>query len=181
MCLFSVTSLWRTLLNAFAAMHPTHILEHPRVNRAHRLKTAALALQPAPESRFRIATHDESYLRSDLRWRRYVSDLSKVTPWYLGSEQKDRVLLLRLTFSSRLASLLLSGSVPICASTGGSVCLIKIVNKKWAKRWGLSSLWRSMDILFFHERAHRPLCGQQRANACFNIINLQLTCQFSVL
>jgi len=36
-----------------------------------------------------------------------VSDLSNVTPRYLGSEQKGRVLLLKLTFLSRLASLLL--------------------------------------------------------------------------
>jgi len=36
-----------------------------------------------------------------------VSDLSNVTPRYLGSEQKGRFLLLGLTFNSRLASLLL--------------------------------------------------------------------------
>ena len=36
-----------------------------------------------------------------------VSDLSNVTPRYLGSGQKGRVLLLKLTFSSHLASLLL--------------------------------------------------------------------------
>jgi len=35
-----------------------------------------------------------------------VSDLSNVNPTYLGSEQKGRVSLLKLTFSSRLASLL---------------------------------------------------------------------------
>ena len=50
--------------------------------------------------------HDVSFLRSDSRCRRYVSDLSNVTPRYLGSEQKGRVSLLKLTFSSRLASLL---------------------------------------------------------------------------
>ena len=44
---------------------------------------------------------------SDSRCRRYVGDLSNVTPRYLGSEQKSRISLLRLTFSSRLASLLL--------------------------------------------------------------------------
>ena len=37
-----------------------------------------------------------------------VSDLSNVTPSYLGSEQKGGISLLKLTFSSRLASLLLS-------------------------------------------------------------------------
>ena len=36
-----------------------------------------------------------------------MSDLSSVTPRYLGSEQKGKVLLLYLTFSSGLASLLL--------------------------------------------------------------------------
>jgi len=46
-------------------------------------------------------------LRSDSRCQRYVSDLSNVTPMYLGSEQKARVLLLWLTFRSRLDSLLL--------------------------------------------------------------------------
>jgi len=35
-----------------------------------------------------------------------VSDLSNLTPRYLRSEQKGRVSLLKLTFSSRLASLL---------------------------------------------------------------------------
>jgi len=39
--------------------------------------------------------------------RRFVSDLSNVTPRYLGSEQRGRISLLKLTFSSRLASLLL--------------------------------------------------------------------------
>jgi len=48
-----------------------------------------------------------AFLRSDSRCRRYVSDLSDVTPRYLGSEQKGRVLLLCLTLSSRLVSLLL--------------------------------------------------------------------------
>jgi len=36
-----------------------------------------------------------------------VIDLSNVTPRYLSSEQKGRVSLLKLTFNSRLASLLL--------------------------------------------------------------------------
>jgi len=67
----------------------------------------APAPQPEPASRFRSAMHDVSFLRSDLRCRRYVTDLSNVTPRYFGSEQKGRVSLLKLTFSSRLASLLL--------------------------------------------------------------------------
>ena len=45
--------------------------------------------------------------RSDSRCRRYVSDLSNITPRYLGSEQKGRVSWVKLTFISRLASFLL--------------------------------------------------------------------------
>ena len=48
----------------------------------------APALQPEPASCFRSATRDVSFLRSDSRFRRYVSDLSNVTPRYLGWEQK---------------------------------------------------------------------------------------------
>jgi len=50
---------------------------------------------------------DVNFSRSDSRCWRYVSVLSNVTPRHLGSEQKGRVSLLWLTFSSRLASLLL--------------------------------------------------------------------------
>ena len=67
----------------------------------------APAPQPEPASRLRSATRDVHLLRSDSRCRRYVSDLSNVTPRYLGSEQKGRVLLLKMTFSLRLVSLLL--------------------------------------------------------------------------
>ena len=67
----------------------------------------APAPQPEPESRLTSSTRDVSFLRSDSRCGRYVSDLSNVTPTYLGSEQNGRVLSLKLTFSSRLASLLL--------------------------------------------------------------------------
>jgi len=66
----------------------------------------APAPQPESSSRFRSATRDVSFLRSDSRCLRYVSDLSNVTPRYLGSEQTGRVSLMKLTFSSRLASLL---------------------------------------------------------------------------
>jgi len=62
---------------------------------------------PARGSRLKSATRDVNFLRSYSRFRRYVSDLSNVTPRYLGSEQKSKVSLLWLTFSSRLASLLL--------------------------------------------------------------------------
>ena len=67
----------------------------------------APAPQPEPASRLRSATLDVSFLRSDSRCRRYVSDMFNVAPRYLGSEQKSRVSVLKLTFSSRLASLLL--------------------------------------------------------------------------
>ena len=53
------------------------------------------------------ATRDVNFLRSDSRCRQYVSDLSNVTPRYLGLEQKGRVSLLKLALSSCLASLLL--------------------------------------------------------------------------
>ena len=67
----------------------------------------APALQPEPASRLRSATRDASNLHSDAGCRRYVSDLSNVTPRYLGSEQKGRLSLTKLILSSRLASLLL--------------------------------------------------------------------------
>ena len=61
----------------------------------------APAPQPESASRFRNATRDVSFLRSDSKCLRYVSDLSNITPRYLGSEQKGRTSLLWLTFSSR--------------------------------------------------------------------------------
>jgi len=69
-------------------------------------RVVAAAPQPEPASRLRSVTRDVSFLRSDSRCWRYVSDLSNVTPRYLGSDQKGRVSLLYLTLSSRLASLL---------------------------------------------------------------------------
>jgi len=44
----------------------------------------ASAPQLEPASRLRSATRDVSFLRNDSRCRRYVSDLSNVTPRYLG-------------------------------------------------------------------------------------------------
>jgi len=70
-------------------------------------RVIAPAPQPEAASHLRSATRDVSFLRSDSRCRRYASDLSNVTPRYSGSEQKGRVSLLYLTFSSRIASLLL--------------------------------------------------------------------------
>ena len=49
--------------------------------------------QPEPASRLRSATMF-SFVWSNSRCRRYVCDLSNVTPRQLGSEQKGRVLLL---------------------------------------------------------------------------------------
>jgi len=40
--MFSVTSLGCTLVNPFVVLYPMHILVHPRVHRAHRLKSAGL-------------------------------------------------------------------------------------------------------------------------------------------
>jgi len=54
--------------------------------------------QPEPAGRLRCAARDVSFLRSDSRCRRYVSDLSNVTLRYLGSEQQGRVDL-KLMFS----------------------------------------------------------------------------------
>ena len=70
-------------------------------------RVVAPAPQLEPASHLRSATRDVSFLRSDSRCRRYVSDLSNVTPRYLGSEQKGRVSLLYLSLGSRLAFLLL--------------------------------------------------------------------------
>jgi len=54
-------------------------------------RVVAPAHQPETANRLRSATRDVSFLRSDSRCQRYVSDLSNVTPRYLGSEQKGRV------------------------------------------------------------------------------------------
>jgi len=67
----------------------------------------APAPQPEPANRLKSAKRDVNVLRSDSRCRWYVIALSNVTPRYVGSEQKGRVSLLWLTFSSRLVSLLL--------------------------------------------------------------------------
>ena len=67
----------------------------------------AAAPQPEQASRLKSATRDVNFLLRDKRCRRYMSDLSNVTPRYLGSEQKGRISLLKLTYMSRLASLFL--------------------------------------------------------------------------
>jgi len=99
-----------SMKRAWALRHQTgaqySALEWTRARVAVR-NIVAPAPQPEPASRLRSVKRDVSFLRSDSRCRRYVSDLSNVTPRYLGSEQKGRVSLLKLTFSSRLASLLL--------------------------------------------------------------------------
>jgi len=53
-------------------------------------RVVAPAPQPEPASRLMSATRDVSFLRSDSRCRRYLSDLSNVTPRHLSSEQKGR-------------------------------------------------------------------------------------------
>jgi len=50
--------------------------------------------QPEPASHLKGATHDVNFLQSDSRCRGHVSDLSNVTPRYLGLEQKGRISLL---------------------------------------------------------------------------------------
>jgi len=67
----------------------------------------APAPQPETANRLKSAKRDVNFLRSDSRCRRCVSVLSNVTPRYVGSEQKGRVSLVWLTFSSHLAFLLL--------------------------------------------------------------------------
>jgi len=37
-----MTSLWCTFVNPFLVVHPRHILVHPRMHRAHRLKSAVV-------------------------------------------------------------------------------------------------------------------------------------------
>jgi len=98
----------RSIRRVWALRHQTgaqySAVEWTRARVAVR-SVVAPAPQPEPASRLRSAMRDVSFLRSYSRCRRYVSDLSNVTPRYLGSEQKGRVSLLKLTFSSRLASL----------------------------------------------------------------------------
>jgi len=52
----------------------------------------------------------------------YVSDLSSVTPRCLGSEQKGRISLCKLTFSSHLASLLLKWKAANTGFVGAELC-----------------------------------------------------------
>jgi len=53
----------------------------------------APAPQPEPTSRLRSATRDVSFLRSDLRCRRYVSELFNVTDVFgLGAEEHGFVV-----------------------------------------------------------------------------------------
>jgi len=82
------------------------VVEYTRARGAVR-NAVAPAPQPEPANRHKSAKRDVSFLRSDSKRRRYVSDLRNVIPRYLVSDQKDRVSLLKLTFSSCLASLLL--------------------------------------------------------------------------
>ena len=100
----------RSMRRVWALRHQTgaqySAVEWTRVRVAVR-RVVAPTPQPEPASRVKSATLDVNFLRSDSRCRQYVSDLSKVTSRYLGSEQKGRVSLLWLTLSSGLASSLL--------------------------------------------------------------------------
>ena len=71
------------------------------------LNVVAPAPQPKPARHPKSAMRDVNFLRSDSRCRRYVRALSNITPRYMSSDQKSRVSLLWLNFSSRSASLLL--------------------------------------------------------------------------
>jgi len=61
---------------------------------------------------FKSELHDVNYLRSDLRYQRHMTVLSNIPLRYVSSEQKGRVLLFWLTFSSRVSSLLLRWRLP---------------------------------------------------------------------
>ena len=67
----------------------------------------APALQPGQQVSSREQQDILVFLRSGSRCRRYVSDLSNVTPKHLGSEQKSRVSSLKLTLDSHLTSFLI--------------------------------------------------------------------------
>ena len=95
-----VWALWHQTGAQYSAVECTRA----RVAVRNNLDTAP---QTEPASHLKSATCDVSFLQSDSRCQRYVSNLSNITPRYLGSEQKGRVSLLKLTFSSRFASLLL--------------------------------------------------------------------------
>jgi len=89
-----VSLMARSMRRAWALRHQTgaqySAVECTRIRMAVR-RVVAPALQPEPGSHLRSATRDVSFLRSNSRCRRYFSDLSNVTPRYLGSEQKGRV------------------------------------------------------------------------------------------
>jgi len=65
---------------------------------------SAVLCQTELASRLSSATRDVSFLLQGVGV--YVRDLSNVTLSYLGSWQKGRISLLKLTFSTRLTSLL---------------------------------------------------------------------------
>ena len=67
----------------------------------------ARAPQPNPTSRLKGTTRDVDFLRSDSRCRRCLSDLPKVFTRSLGSDQNSSISVLWLTFTSRVASLML--------------------------------------------------------------------------
>jgi len=80
-----VRALWQTGAQYSA-------VEWTRARMAVR-NVVAPAPQPETASHLRSAARNVSFIRSDSRCWWYVSDLSNVTPRYLGSEQKGRVSL----------------------------------------------------------------------------------------
>ena len=81
----------------------------------------APALQPEPSSHLKHATRDVSFLRSDSRCRRYVSDLSNVTPRQVRNQGRRR----------RGESPLDNFSPPMKKCVGRSLKLLDTVQKFW--------------------------------------------------
>ena len=98
------------------SMRPVWVLQHQRGAQYSAVEwtkarvavrnVVAPAPQPEPASHLKSARCDLNFLQSDSRCRQYMRVLSNITPMYVGYEQKGRLSLLWLTFSSRLASLL---------------------------------------------------------------------------
>ena len=119
-------------------------------------RVVAPAPQSEPESHISSTTRDVIFLRSDSRCRRYVSDLSNVTPRYLGSEHKGRISLLKLTFSSRLASLLLRWK------TAGTVFVVLIFSLQvWSYSPSVACPWSGPLPLTANLHQHAWLLDHQ--------------------
>jgi len=71
--LFSVTSSWCIRVNPFIVMHLTHILVHPSVHRAHRLKSADLVSSPHNLFFYRIIVFVSWASLSDKHWNCWIN------------------------------------------------------------------------------------------------------------